>query len=712
MAYIKKLKYNELVGGTDNTDVYPVTSTEAVYGPDNINQQVVNEDRLRRIELLESNVQSLDGLKEMVEAFISGDYDYQGGLSDNNFTDELKAKLEGLENYNDAELRQLLADIDTAKANAEDVYTKSEIDDKLGDIQGALTFDNTPIADSDNPVKSSGIYTALQGKQDTISDLNDIRTHASEFSNSPAASITSTNINSWNQAAASGGTITGITMNGSSKGTSGVVDLGTVVTQEADPTVPQWAKTANKPAYTAQEVGALPADTQFMNINGTSVKSNNSINVYSQTFADNKFATKTELNGYATENYVTNALANVVYIGDDAGSASSSGEGEGGGEVTPSGDYVTTSDFNAAMLTKANDSAVVHKTGSETISGEKNFNDRILLHSTAASEQEPVEGEEQATTTEDTVLSGSYIYHQGHDDFSWIITSADEETNAGDGTSLQTVLNGKQAALVSGTNIKTVNNTSILGNGNIPINADTLEYDGQSEERIQRGDSLNQVISNLDESLYQGLSAVVHKTGNETITGVKTFDISNGGSTVFAGSSTNVLIKEDTVSNDIILQNDRTQGFEWIQDAQESLQDVLDSKVNTSSDSLLPTVTTTNNGKILKVVNGVWKLSDDATGGSGGVDSTAVHQTGAETIDGVKTLIGILAVEDGSGGKISCTDLNNFDWIVARGGITLQSVLTAMANRITALENKLASLYSFDSTNSTLTINDPNSSNS
>lgn len=698
MAYIKKLKYNELVGGTDNTDVYPVTSTEAVYGPDNINQQVVNEDRLRRIELLESNVQSLDGLKEMVEAFISGDYDYQGGLSDNNFTDELKAKLEGLENYNDAELRQLLADINTAKANAADVYTKSEIDDKLGDIQGALTFDNTPTSGSDNPVKSSGIkayvdshqvttdtaptqgstnpvssggvYTALQGKQNIISDLETIRMNASN-----------------------------------------------AVKTETDPTVPQWAKAANKPTYTAQEVGALPADTQFMNINGANVKSNNSINVYTQTAADSRFASKTELSGYATETYVNNALVNVVYAGEDVGSASSEGDGEGSGDVTPSGDYVTTSDFNAAMLTKANDNAVVHKTGSETISGEKNFNDRILLHSTAASEQEPVEGEEQATTTEDTVLSGSYIYHQGHDDFSWIITSADEETNAGDGTSLQTVLNGKQAALVSGTNIKTVNNTSILGNGNIPINADTLEYDGQSEERIQRGDSLNQVISNLDESLYQGLSAVVHKTGNETITGVKTFDISNGGSTVFAGSSTNVLIKEDTVSNDIILQNDRTQGFEWIQDAQESLQDVLDSKVNTSSDSLLPTVTTTNNGKILKVVNGVWTLSDDATGAGGG---STVHVD--NNMQGYPTIadLYVSTIEDLNWGDSDSWD-SSTDTVMSRGAIertlyslnqSLTSTISSLTARIAALESKLNSMYSFDSTNSTLTINDPNSSNS
>ena len=52
------------------------------------------------------------------------------------------------------------------------------------------------------------------------------------------------------------GTVTGIKMNGASKGTSGVVDLGTVITGETDPTVPAWAKAASKPSYTASEVGA------------------------------------------------------------------------------------------------------------------------------------------------------------------------------------------------------------------------------------------------------------------------------------------------------------------------------------------------------------------------------------------------------------------------------------------------------------------------
>ena len=42
MAYIKKLKNNELIGGTDNTDVYPVTSTEAVYNKENVSQEYIN----------------------------------------------------------------------------------------------------------------------------------------------------------------------------------------------------------------------------------------------------------------------------------------------------------------------------------------------------------------------------------------------------------------------------------------------------------------------------------------------------------------------------------------------------------------------------------------------------------------------------------------------------------------------------------------------
>lgn len=41
----------------------------------------------------------------------------------------------------------------------------------------------------------------------------------------------------------------------------GKQDKGNYLTTETDPTVPAWAKAAQKPTYTASEVGALPADT-------------------------------------------------------------------------------------------------------------------------------------------------------------------------------------------------------------------------------------------------------------------------------------------------------------------------------------------------------------------------------------------------------------------------------------------------------------------
>ena len=46
--------------------------------------------------------------------------------------------------------------------NANNYYTKSEVDTALGAKQDALTFDSEPTADSDNMVTSGGVYDALQ----------------------------------------------------------------------------------------------------------------------------------------------------------------------------------------------------------------------------------------------------------------------------------------------------------------------------------------------------------------------------------------------------------------------------------------------------------------------------------------------------------------------------------------------------------------------
>lgn len=110
-------------------------------------------------------------------------------------------------------------------------------------------------------IPATDLATAVQtslGKADTALQSY---TETDPTVPSHVKSISASDISNWNSKTSNTGTITGITMNGTSKGTSGVVDLGTVLTSytETDPTVPAWAKASTKPTYTASEVGALPS---------------------------------------------------------------------------------------------------------------------------------------------------------------------------------------------------------------------------------------------------------------------------------------------------------------------------------------------------------------------------------------------------------------------------------------------------------------------
>lgn len=74
MGYIKKLKNNELVGGTDKTTIYPVTSTKAVFeevtdGDKSSfqSQESINTDRLERIETLEAHDENHEGRVSTLE---------------------------------------------------------------------------------------------------------------------------------------------------------------------------------------------------------------------------------------------------------------------------------------------------------------------------------------------------------------------------------------------------------------------------------------------------------------------------------------------------------------------------------------------------------------------------------------------------------------------------------------------------------------------
>ena len=57
---------------------------------------------------------------------------------------------------------------DTPTAESDNPVTSGGIKTALDTKQGTLTFDDTPTAGSDNPVKSKGIKSALDTKQDTL----------------------------------------------------------------------------------------------------------------------------------------------------------------------------------------------------------------------------------------------------------------------------------------------------------------------------------------------------------------------------------------------------------------------------------------------------------------------------------------------------------------------------------------------------------------
>lgn len=98
------------------------------------------------------------------------------------------------------------------------------------EIQSPIELDEYPIQNSNNAIESGGVYSALQGKQDVIPDLSEIR-----------------------QGAAAGATA-----------------LQSFT--ETDPTVPDWAKQSTKPTYNGSEVN-------YTGITGNVVTNNTTLNV-------------------------------------------------------------------------------------------------------------------------------------------------------------------------------------------------------------------------------------------------------------------------------------------------------------------------------------------------------------------------------------------------------------------------------------------------
>lgn len=150
------------------------------------------------------------------------------------------------------------------KANKADVYTKEEVDGKITAIpKPDLSAYSTTVENdkkyqpkgnylteipaeyvTETELASKGYITDISGKADktdvyTKEEVDDKLTDRVDLSNYY---------------------------------TKQQIDSKGYLTKETDPTVPEWAKQPNKPQYTAQEVGALPSDTEIPDISGLATK--------------------------------------------------------------------------------------------------------------------------------------------------------------------------------------------------------------------------------------------------------------------------------------------------------------------------------------------------------------------------------------------------------------------------------------------------------
>lgn len=156
--------------------------------------------------------------------------------------------------YTKQEIDTMLADIDGGSADLTNYYTKSQSDaryaqgtiptkiSQLSNDVGVLTSESDPVftASAAAGITTSDI-TNWNSKTSNTGTVTQVKVGTTAYNPSngvvslPAypSAVTESTVSGWGFTK-NAGTITGITMNGSSKGTSGVIDLGTVLTSHQD----------------------------------------------------------------------------------------------------------------------------------------------------------------------------------------------------------------------------------------------------------------------------------------------------------------------------------------------------------------------------------------------------------------------------------------------------------------------------------------------
>ena len=296
-------------------------------------------------------------------------------------------------------------------------YTETEVNNLL-----AAKANSSDLA----TVATSGSYTDLSNKPTIPTKVSDLQNDSGFTTNT--------------------GTITGITMNGSSKGTSGVVDLGTVITSHQDISGKQDTLVSGTNIKTVNSYSVLGSGDLTLTASDVGAVTYEDLEGYAPLRTDDRVdyaymphfvldgINKTEPSNAATASWnVAHTTNNQIAVRFQE--STNQGITTGFYHYTPS-QYVTYFNKEDYKFYRWTGSAMVAISSTAAYTG--SYNDLTDKPTIPA-----------AVTVDSSITSGS--------------------TNPVEGGAIYTALSNKQDTLISGTNIKTINSQSLLGEGNLTI---------------------------------------------------------------------------------------------------------------------------------------------------------------------------------------------------------------------------------------------------
>lgn len=274
--------------------------------------------------------------------------------------------------------------------------------------------------------------------------------------------------------------------------------LNSALQSETDPTVPSWAKTPTKPAYDYSEIANTPSiPTNTSDLNNNSGFITNSVNNLVNYYLKSETYTKTEVGNliaaiqqfhyeiYASTSDVTSPAGNVLYLIGPTGTGSDKYEEYvydstkqepwvkiGDTSIDLSG-YVTTTALNTALAdytTTANLTTLL--AGKQNVIDATHKLSADLVDDTNSTHKF-VTAQEKQDWNNKSDFSGSYNDLSDKPTIPTALSQLNEDsTHRTVSDTEKTTWGNKQEPLVSGTNIKTINNESLLGGGNISVAAE------------------------------------------------------------------------------------------------------------------------------------------------------------------------------------------------------------------------------------------------